>query len=296
MMVHAKANIRGYRYSPNSAAQMNNLTRFLYKPFPQEEDISDAIRIITVISLFVVGFLYVFKPFGLHLKESGLFFLCLGFGTVTFAVSILYELLLRYVLKIKGEQARYTFGKWTLYMAGIILCISLANFVFVRVTLFNDIQWGLYPYMLRGTFAVGFFPIIVLGAIAMLRQEKKYQNIADELNHQTRTDHIKQSDNPEIFGVPSSQVKYIEAMQNYINIGHIDPNGLFKVQTERATIKSLANQTLGNSIMRCHRSFLVNRESIASTAGNAQGLLLSLTDCEKKIPVSRSYVADFRNR
>lgn len=274
---------------------MNKLIQILSKPFPQEESTSDAIRIITVISVFVVGFLYVFRPFGLHLKESGLFLLCLGFGTVTFAVCIIYELLAVFVLKVKGDRAHFTFGKWILYMVGIILCISLANFVFVRVTLFDDIQWNLYPYMLRGTFAVGFFPIIVLGAIAMLRQEKKYQNIADELNHQTHTNHIEHGDNHEIFGIPSSQVRYIEAMQNYINIGHVGSDGLFKVQTERATIKSLADETLGNSILRCHRSFLVNRESIASTAGNAQGLLLSLVDCDKRIPVSRSYVTGFRN-
>lgn len=232
----------------------------------------------------------------MHLLESGQFLLCLGYGVVTFVTSIVYDFIVVRILKVKGGKANFTFGIWILYMIGIILLISFANFFFVRLVLFDDIQWRVFPYMLRGTFAIGIFPIVVLGTIALLKQERKYQKISNEINQkQKHSTHIKQGNGPLIFGIPSPQIRYIEAMQNYINISYINHQGQMQVETQRATLKSLSNEILGKSLLRCHRSYIVNRESIVASSGNAQGLLLTLADCEKKIPVSRSFVTIFRD-
>lgn len=274
---------------------LNKIKHLLAKPFPQEESFFETFKIAAAISVFVVVFLFVFKPFGLHLQESGLFLLCLGFGIVTLVASIIYEMVVR-MLGVKGEGAYFTFGKWVPYFIGAMLFISLANFLFVRIVLFDDIQWELFPYMIRGTFAVGVFPIIFIGAFAMLRQEKKYRNIADEINQkEISPGNTKQSNDPTIFDIPADRIRYIEAMQNYIKIGHVADDGQMREQTERATLKSLSNEVSGKSILRCHRSYLVNREFIVTASGNAQGLLLSLSDCEKEIPVSKSFVPAFRD-
>lgn len=137
--------------------------------------------------------------------------------------------------------------------------------------------------MIRATYFIGIFPIVGLGVFALLKQERKYQHIADEINRaETYPTNVKQANDPAIFDIPSGRIRYIEAMQNYIKIGHINSDGQLRERTERATLKSISNEGLGNAILRCHRSFLVNRESIISTSGNAQGLLLSLSDCEKR--------------
>lgn len=117
----------------------NNIKQLLGRPFPQEESIFDTIRIVAAISAFVVAFLYIFKPFGIHQLESGQFLICLGFGTVTFLASTIYEFAAVRVLKVKGGRAQFTFGKWILYVSGVMLFISLANFLFVRIALFDDI-------------------------------------------------------------------------------------------------------------------------------------------------------------
>jgi hypothetical protein len=163
---------------------LHRIKHFLCKPFPQEESIFATFKIITFISGFVVTFLFIFKPFGLHLIELGLFLLCLGFGSVAFITSFIYELLIVKVLKLKGAGSRFNFGTWILYFFGAMFCISLANFVFVRLVIFDDIQWVLFPYMLRGTFAVGVFPVLVVCALALIGQEKKYQSIAEKINQQ----------------------------------------------------------------------------------------------------------------
>ena len=222
--------------------------------------------------------------------------MCLGYGAVTFVTSLIYEFIVVRVLKIKRGKAIFTFGKWFVYLLGIMLFISVANFFFVGVVILDNIQWAAFPYMIRGTFAIGIFPIVILGTIALLKKERKYQNISTEINQsKIQTSQNKQRFDSLIFDISSSQIRYIEAMQNYINIGYVTEEGQFMVETKRATLKSLSNEVLGQSLLRCHRSYIVNHEFIEATSGNAQGLLLSLANCEKQIPVSRSYVTTFRH-
>ncbi len=275
----------------------NNTIALMNKPFPQEQCFTESLKIITFISIFIVFFLYIFQPFGIHTINDGLFLLCLGFGLVTFFVSVLYEWIIVKVFKIKGPTSNFTFIKWVFYMIGVMLLISISNFIFVRITLFDGIQWGLLPNMIRGTFAIGLFPVIIVGALALLRQERKYQKIASEINEKTKINDSGNTPNNEstIFSISSHQIRYIEAMQNYINIIYINVHGEQKEQMERATLKSVSDEYACANIARCHRSFLVNQDAIIAVSGNAQGLLLSLSDCETKVPVSRSFVPFFRN-
>ncbi len=273
------------------------LKRFLNKPFPQEESLAVSLKIVAAISLFVTVFLYTFKPFGLHRIESGYLWLCLGFGCVTFVTSMLYEWFVVKVIRIKGEGSHFTYGRWILYFTGAMLFISVANFLFVRMTVFGHVDWSLFPYMIRGTFAVGFFPVVAVGAWALLRQEKKYQSIASEVNRVAAepksADTLSEAT---VFGIPVDQIRFVEAMQNYVKIARVDEDGQLVETVERATLKGLSEQLAGEVLVRCHRSFFVNRDTILSTTGNAQGLLLTLADCERQVPVSRRYVTAFRRK
>ncbi len=271
------------------------LYKIFKKPFPEFESQVGMPKTTAVISLFVTFFLYVFQPFGISLLESNKFLICLGFGAMTFVATILFEILVGPVLKLKGELENWTFGKWILNMLGIMFTISLANFLFIRLFFFGFIEWELLPDMMYGTFMIGIIPITVLGALSLLIQEKKYQDIAERINQQksTHVDH-KSENEPLLFDIPVSRIRYIEALQNYVHVGYIDAEGQFKKLIERSTLKNISESISGSPIIKSHRSFLVNREAIISVSGNAQGLLLQLSDSDRTIPVSRSYVASFR--
>ncbi len=269
----------------------------LARPFPQEENWTDTLKIVGAISLFVFVFLYVFKPFGMHLAQGkGYFLLCFGFALVAFIASMVYEFIALKIIRIKISGPKFTFSRWILYFAGAMIMISFANFIFVRLVLFGNIEWPLYFPMLKGTFAIGLFPAIFFGAVAVLKKERKYQNIATEINQKGLSCATKPSAlNETIFGITIAKIQYVEAMQNYVRIGYLSAENGQLEHIERATIASVSKELVSDNILRCHRSFLVNRNFIKTSTGNAQGLTLSLTDCEKKIPVSRSFVADFKN-
>ncbi|MEM9261690.1 MAG: LytTR family DNA-binding domain-containing protein, partial [Bacteroidota bacterium] len=65
-------------------------------------------------------------------------------------------------------------------------------------------------------------------------------------------------------------------------------------ETIRATLSGLEQQLRASTILRCHRSYLVNPNHIRQARGNAQGLRLSLVALEEEVPVSRAYVSQLR--
>ncbi|NNF33978.1 MAG: LytTR family transcriptional regulator [Saprospiraceae bacterium] len=267
---------------------------FLNKPFPVEESKGAFFRLVGAISVFIFLFLGIFEPFGINTVEEGKWLICFGFGIVAFVTMVVFESILDMVFKLKRIPENYTFWKWIFYMTGMMLAISLTNFLFSRMVLFGSMDWELFPAMLKGTLAIGIFPIIFMGGVALLRTERKYQDISHQINSTNPKKHNIKDDGLSIFNISVNDVLYIEALQNYIRIGHKTPDGTFAERTERSTLKGIIDQVEGSSVVRCHRSFLVNTEAIVSTSGNAQGLQLQLKGCDKKIPVSRSYVPAFR--
>ena len=264
------------------------------KPFPQDENPLIYYRTLLLVSLFVAFFLYVFQPFGVHLLEKNKLLICIGFGSMTFLGAMLYELFTTYVLGFKKQHNSWIFGKWMLNNFGIMLIISLANFLFARLVLFGFIQWNLFPPMLYGTFMIGIIPFTTMGAFKLLRNERKYLQIAQEINAKHPADEKMEIQQATIFGIPIQQIRYIEALQNYAKIGYLDSHGIFKVDIKRSTLKEILSSTENTSIIKCHRSYLVNQDTILSASGNAQGLLLTLADCEHSVPVSRTHVHLFR--
>ncbi len=272
------------------------ILQILSKPFPDFDSWAAYLKYLTILSLFITFFLYVFQPFGLSSLESNAFFVCLGFGGMTFIGALLYELTVGQLLRIVGLKASWTLGKWILNNLGTMLFISMANFIFARLIIIGFIDWELLPTMIYSTFVIGIIPITALGGFLVLKGEKKYQLIADEINLTiSPSKKVNGAGSDQLFHIPTNQIKYIEALQNYVQIGFLNNEGDLKIQTERITLKEVLTMIEGSPITKCHRSYLVNKDAIVAATGNAQGLLLSLSDCNKTIPVSRACVPLFRN-
>lgn len=275
----------------------NHIIRWLRKPFPVEETPAQIIRMIIGISVFIFLFLYVFQPLDISNNQTSNFWMCLGYGVVAFMTMMIYEFLISPTIGLKRKRENFTFGKWILYLIGMMFLLSLVNFLFIRLFYFGYILWEYFPDMIYGTFTIGVIPTFFLGALALIQQERKYQSIAAKIQPQQQTiSETKPIDEPTLFDIPIHEIRYVEALQNYVKIAHLDESENLNITTHRATLKSIMTSLRESELVKCHRSYIVNRESIISLSGNAQGLLLTLANCDKNVPVSRSYVKLFRDR
>lgn len=84
------------------------------------------------------------------------------------------------------------------------------------------------------------------------------------------------------------ELLYIESADNYSTICYSE-NGNTKNHLIRSSLKRIEQQIHNDSIMRCHRTFIVNLNNVKKIEGNAAGYKLTLNFGEIQVPVSRSF-------
>lgn len=90
------------------------------------------------------------------------------------------------------------------------------------------------------------------------------------------------------FSTRRSKVLYIEAADNYCNIHYIneDKEETFIIHNSMKQIDSSDDY---KTLLRCHRSFMVNIENVKLLRKEKEGLVLELNEGTRAIPVSRTY-------
>ena len=218
-----------------------------------------------------------------------MFLMCLGYGLVTFLTSLLVHLFLKHIVGLRMNDSSFTLGRWIVTTLLLLIVLGIANYYFMR-TFFGPNSVVLLNIIV-GTFIVGLFPIVFIGSMAVMRGERQYEAIATDLNTNKILAEIKQGQ--KLFDIDINAIRYIKSMQNYVTIGYVNQN--FEKDIFRQTISALEDELANTSLIRCHRSYIVNLPHIEEVEGNAQGLRLQLSDTDEIVPVSRSYVSSVRN-
>jgi hypothetical protein len=223
---------------------LKDVVQLLNRPFPEMERLA-YLKLLISLSLFVTFFLYVFEPFGLSTLEDNQLLICLGFGSMTFVGALVYDFFFHLLLKLDSNPEKWTYGKWVLDNLGYMLFISMANFLYARLVIIGFINWEFFPQMIYSTFMIGIIPILSIGAWTLLRGEKKYQSIAEEINQGKNSSAQVPDYSTALFEIPTHQIRYIEALQNYIKIDYITPEGDLKEKIERTTLKGILTEAEG---------------------------------------------------
>lgn len=261
----------------------------LNEPFPSSRSFKESLIEIFWVGVFVASFLYLFKPFGVSEIPQHQLLICIGFGFVTFFVGTIFNFFEYHVFKLKTDVPSWTLWKWILLVLGMLVCIAFGNLMF-SMLIQPGTQFSLSSIWsaLATTSMIGFFPCAASGFLIQLRASKRNQDEADTLNRVMTEEESKESASSDALAI-----KYVEAMQNYVELNYgasQEPAS----EMLRSTLQAIEEKHIGSRLVRCHRSFLVNTDFIDSVSGNAQGLKLKVLDCEKPIPVSRSYIRKIR--
>ena len=281
---------------------MKKFLERLKEPFPDRKDAKKELLNLLGVGIFVSLFLYLVRPFGIEKTSNEVLFVCLGFGGVTILFGLLYDLLGRYVLRLQTDVPAWTLGKWILNAMGLILWIAIGNYLFISLLAGEHIaEWPAFFQVILSTLLVGIFPIVFSGLMIQMKAIRTHLAISQQIHppHQqevsdtSRTLSLSLGQHPPL-EVRISDLRFIEAMQNYVSVYYWSDN-LLKKEIYRSTLSSLEAELAESPIMRCHRSYLVNTEAIENVSGNAQGLKLRLTDVpDQEIPVSRSYISQLK--
>ena len=96
--------------------------------------------------------------------------------------------------------------------------------------------------------------------------------------------------------VRPEQILFIEAEGHYVNVYYIEGEEV-KNKVLRLPIGEMETALQSQpSLVRCHRTFIVNARQVAAVKGNSQSRRLCLHHIDQEIPVSLSYAKDFNVR
>ena len=266
---------------------------FFNKHFNLLDNKSDRYLLILVVLGFSVVFLNIFEPWNItrwHSDSGIIQFLRLSsYGFVVALVFLFTQFPMRKVFKTEQFKIKS-------YILWLFIEISLISLVYIFLygnpvgNFVNDLLFSI-KYTLLGIALPYSFAILVI----------YYKNQREEIKH-LQTKIAKPTENKLIafkdendkikFSVLAKDLLLLESTDNYVSVYYFLEN---KVQRKllRNTLKNLENELKDKSIIRCHRSFMVNSENVEFVQKEGKKLNIKIKQVEKYIPVSQKYSSLF---
>lgn len=98
----------------------------------------------------------------------------------------------------------------------------------------------------------------------------------------------------EILTMERADLLFVKAVENYVEICFIGAGQKLYSKTFRQTLAGVSKQL--PFLEKCHRSFLVNTDSILEIKGNSQSAKIVFAAGEKEIPLSKTHYRNIKSR
>lgn len=277
---------------------MQQLRHWFQRPYPLIVDAQIKFFLAAGFGLFVFAFLWYFQPFGIANIEAPKFSYLIGFGSITTGTMLLLYFGLPLVFPKTFDAQQWTVIKE--------ISMTLTNIVVIAITnyWYNSIVGEAFAtqhnivHFLGMTISIGLFPVLFSVLLLERFWAGQNQQVADNINQQ-----IQQHPSP----TPTTALKILsESPKDYLEISAQDflfakSEGNYvkcfyqqqdKVTTKllRTSLKKVEEQLVdSNTFIRCHRSYLVNKQQIQKVSGNARSYSLHFANCETTAAVSRNF-------
>ena len=271
------------------------IQQYLHRGFPLLRNDHQGWKYIACIGILIAILMNFQQPFGLYAWEHPHKWLVLsGFGLIYTIVTGFYYLFFQVLFPRLLHAATWTVGKEILISLIIFVSAGILNWGYALATIpYSTISLTSYASVQSGTFVFGFLPVVLMSSMTESRYLRRGNSFADNGNESIDQKPFPASDTSLIwlndFSFKAEELLYIQSDENYVFIHYIR-NGKKERFHYRITLKKIESLLASHrKIVRCHKSFIVNTEKVMKTYGNSENLVLLLTHCTPKIPVSRNY-------
>lgn len=225
----------------------------------------------------------------------------LGFGIITTVTMLFYYFLAPLCLPRFFEESQWTVAREISTILTNVTLITIFNYyysTFIGNHLTTQPQLSKFIIM---TISIGLFPILFSVFIRERALNKQHVAIAEAINDKRQTIPVVTTQ-PIITSIqlssPSSndqlnialeQLLFIKSEGNYCKISYIEEQ-IIQTKLLRTTLKKVEEELkLHHSIIRCHRSYIINKQHIKTVSGNARSYNIHLYQAAITIPVSRNF-------
>lgn len=289
-------------YQQLTILKLKKINQFLKQPYPFYYQNRNFYLFVLFLFLLAFAFNYFFKPFDVHVPEHKMDYLWIS--VIHSFTPVVIALLFFPLLKKPDIENTWTIGKEILLIAIYLFLIGSVQFL-IRDIIYdnpNNWSWRYFFEEIRNTFLVGILLISILISLnynrlnsqnikkaARLHFEKDLGRVSISTDSVAIRTQVKSDD----FELNPSNFVYAKSDGNYTEIYILKEDKAEKL-LKRISIKELELQLNSiTTIVRTHRSYVVNIDYLDKVTGNAQGYRLHLKNTDNLVPVSRNMITQF---
>lgn len=264
------------------------ITKIINQRYP----ISESRREIFLSSFFiaVMGYLFliVFQPFGAHTFTNNYKYLLLApYPIIAFVV---YSGANLFFLK---KSYNWNLNKELVKLLIVLLICSGFNYVY-NIYFINHVSFSISHllFMCLYTFAIA-VPISMVYVLArylyLTQSWNTFEEVVEKVKQTGELLNIIPDSGQDGLTLTENDFLYAESDGNYVTV-HCLEEGVITNRLLRLSLKNLETQIQNKTVIRCHRSFIVNTGKVIKVKGNAQGYKLFIDGITDFVPVSRNYI------
>jgi len=270
---------------------------FLNKKFELLDDKKNRLFLVLFLLVYIILFLNIFIPFEIDKWAPDSFgskFLSLSGFAVVGSAGIAFS---QFVLRKWFHREHFLIKQFIVWIIFELMFLTvLLTFLYNNV---NDIPSFIHEFQfsLKHTFLIAVIPYsIVLLILSLFQSKSELVELKKESKKVVLSNElIKFPDDKGSlkFTMPLCDLLYLESTDNYVYIYYISHDKL-KKELLRNSLKNLENIFKDTSIIRCHRSYMVNLENLNLVKKTGQKMMIKLNRVEDFIPVSKTYQKGFK--
>ena len=270
----------------------------LNNPSPKY-DLKEHLKLFFGISLGIFLFVLFFQPFGNvrpDIDEKLLY--NAGMGGITFLMMWIFRIVIPYTFRGFSSFEKWNIHSETLVYGLIIVFNSLAYVFYIRYV--GPLRMSMF--LIFKIALVGLVPVVVLNTAdtrkslnqlmhALIEKNKNLTTRISDSEEDPKAVEVFASENKsEIVQIPVDDLMLVKSADNYVELVYKDQEKL-QQKLIRNTLKNIESQLKNYSeIIRCHRTFIVNKKFVQDFTRGYTGYRLKLSGYQEEIPVSRQYL------
>lgn len=256
------------------------------------------IIMVLFVSIFAIGFINIFKPFGsINWVHKGMSpSLYLAWSTILVTIGMFVVAISRLIMYAYSRKPGTTINnlQYAIWVFVELLLLSGAFTLLAILTGTGPIQdpVEIYQNALQNTLFILFIPYLlcILFFSYQERSAKLKELMGENIGFKSSAlISIRDSRGVLQLSVAKENLIYIESADNYICIWYLK-NEQLKKQLMRITMKEISEQLADTNIVRCHRSYMVNLDLVKIMRREKENLFLELgVPNVREIPISKTY-------
>jgi DNA-binding LytR/AlgR family response regulator len=270
-------------------------------------DRKNIVSFVLFTAIFALVFINIYAPFGvdhwLNVTEFQLFL----YSSIVILIGMLVIVISRVLMFLISRKKPIHFGEYALWIIAEIFSMALVYAIIQRFLLHGPKDFmTIIHNSIRITAFIILLPYVIYWLYLSFKD--KYVLLEKLKTNRTAPDDSAVYKNPGNswsmiqfrdekgilrFSVKGEDLLYLEAADNYVIIHYLDGDKQLKYMI-RNSLKRIEAEELSKSLVRCHRSFIVNIDQVRTIRKEKEGLIISFeSPVHITVPISGTYIDSF---